>query len=95
MEINETLRNEVAKERKRIQLALKELGYFAYGFSFHGSAFVSIEARPWHEDDDGLINKADCCPQVNEGKTLSMDGVSEPFNWVDLSDTQNKSEKAL
>ena len=30
----------------------------------------------------------------NESRALSMDGVSEPFNWVDLSDTQNKPEKA-
>ena len=49
---------ELEKETKRIKLALREAGYYAYKVVFiNGASTIHIEAREWDSDCQELIDK--------------------------------------
>ena len=65
-EMEQIVEKEKAEGHKQIAAALKDLGSLGYW----------VNNIHWQS---GFLTIGCYCPQVNEGSTLSMDGISESF----------------
>jgi hypothetical protein len=66
----------LAEEERKIQFALRAIGYYAHSVKFVSGGgrapSFSLEARPWEKGDEELIF-------FRKYPELSMDGISEAF----------------
>jgi hypothetical protein len=57
----ETLITALSEEKKKIRLALREVGYFVYGVRFHEQGkglapSIEVSARSWGKKDEELLD---------------------------------------